>query len=87
VLENEVGLSPAMARQELDRDMVRAPGQAGSYYHGYRRIMELRMRTELALGARFDRLKFNNFLLAQGLLPANQLAIAVHEVFVSAQRK
>ncbi len=87
VLENGVGLSPAMARQELDRYMMRAPGQAGSYFYGYSRIMELRMRTELALGAKFDRLKFNNFLLDQGLLPPDQLATAVDEVFVPAQRK
>ncbi|HEY0334146.1 MAG TPA: DUF885 domain-containing protein, partial [Stenotrophomonas sp.] len=41
VLEDQVGLSPAMARQELDRYMVRAPGQAGSYFYGYTRILEL----------------------------------------------
>ncbi|UKE73659.1 DUF885 domain-containing protein [Xanthomonas graminis] len=87
VLENDVGLSPAMARQELDRYMMRAPGQAGSYFYGYSRIMELRMRTELALGAKFDRLKFNNFLLDQGLLPPDQLQSAVDEVFVPSQRK
>lgn len=85
VLEDKVGLSPAMARQELDRYMVRAPGQAGSYFYGYSRILELRMRTELALGPKFDRLKFNNFLLDQGLLPPDQLAKAVEEVFIPAQ--
>jgi len=85
VLEDKVGLSPAMARQELDRYMVRSPGQAGSYFYGYTRILELRMRTELALGPKFDRLKFNNFLLDQGLLPPDQLAKAVEEVFIPAQ--
>jgi len=40
------------------------------------------MQTELALGTRFDRLAFNNFLLDQGLLPPDQLAQAVNEVFV-----
>jgi len=85
VLENDVGLSPAMARQELDRYMVRAPGQAGSYFYGYSRILELRMRTELALGPKFDRLKFNNFLLDQGLLPPDQLAKAVEEQFIPSQ--
>ncbi|MBN6102052.1 DUF885 domain-containing protein [Xanthomonas sp. CFBP 8703] len=83
VLENDVGLSPAMARQELDRYMMRAPGQAGSYFYGYSRIMELRMRTELALGAKFDRLKFNNFLLDQGLLPPDQLQAAVETQFIA----
>jgi len=81
VLIDEVGLSKAMATQELDRYMVRMPGQAGSYFYGYTRILELRMQTELAMGAKFDRLAFNNFLLDQGLLPPDQLAKAVNEVF------
>ena len=87
VLVDGVGLSEAMATQELDRYTVRAPGQASSYFYGYTRIMELRMQTELALGNKFDRLAFNNFLLDQGLLPPDQLAKAVNEVFVPAQRK
>ncbi|MDV2450933.1 DUF885 domain-containing protein [Xanthomonas hortorum] len=87
VLEDDVGLSPAMTRQELDRYTVRAPGQAGSYFYGYTRILELRMRTELALGKKFDRLAFNNFLLDQGLLPPDQLAKAVETQFVPAQAK
>ncbi|PPU78429.1 MULTISPECIES: DUF885 domain-containing protein [Xanthomonas] len=86
VLEDDVGLSPAMTRQELDRYSVRAPGQAGSYFYGYTRILELRMRTELALGKQFDRLAFNNFLLDQGLLPPDQLAKAVETQFVPAQQ-
>jgi len=87
VLVEGVGLSEAMATQELDRYTVRAPGQACSYFYGYTRIMELRMQTELALGDKFDRLAFNNFLLDQGLLPPDQLAAAVNEVFVPAQRR
>ncbi|WP_449465500.1 DUF885 domain-containing protein [Stenotrophomonas humi] len=87
VLVDGVGLSEAMATQELDRYTVRAQGQASSYFYGYTRIMELRMQTELALGDKFDRLAFNNFLLDQGLLPPDQLAKAVNEVFVPAQRR
>jgi len=86
VLVEGVGLSEAMTTQELDRYTVRSPGQACSYFYGYTRIMELRMQTELALGDKFDRLAFNNFLLDQGLLPPDQLAAAVNEVFVPAQR-
>ncbi|WNH48572.1 DUF885 domain-containing protein [Stenotrophomonas aracearum] len=86
VLIDEVGLSQAMATQELDRYMVRSPGQAGSYFYGYTRILELRMQTELALGDKFDRLAFNNFLLDQGLLPPDQLAKAVNEVFIPKHR-
>ncbi|WP_368563094.1 DUF885 domain-containing protein [Pseudoxanthomonas sp. UTMC 1351] len=85
VLENEVVLSKPMARQELDRYTFNAPGQAGSYFYGYSRIMELRVQTELALGDKFDRLAFNNFLLDQGLLPPDQLAKAVKEQFIPVQ--
>ena len=86
VLRQDVVLSNAMAGQELDRYQFRSPGQAGSYFYGYTRIMELRVETELALGERFDRLAFNNFLLDQGRLPPDQLAEAVRTRFVPAPR-
>ncbi|WP_093142283.1 DUF885 domain-containing protein [Pseudoxanthomonas sp. GM95] len=82
VLEDDVGLSPAMARQELDRYTFNAPGQAGSYFYGYSRILELRVQTELTLGNKFDRQAFNDFLLDQGLLPPDELAEAVRTQFV-----
>ena len=85
VLIDDVGLSKAMARQELDRYTFNAPGQAGSYFYGYARILELRAETELALGDKFDRLAFNNFLLDQGMLPPDLLAKAVREQFVPGQ--
>ncbi|NCT68772.1 MAG: DUF885 domain-containing protein [Rhodanobacteraceae bacterium] len=87
LLTEDVVLSEPMARQELDRYTFNMPGQAGSYFYGYTRIMELRMETELALGKQFDRLAYNNFLLDQGLLPPDQLAKAVREQFVPAQRE
>ena len=87
VLMQDVGLSEPMARQEIDRYTFNAPGQAGAYFYGYSRIMELRMETELTLGAKFDRMAFNNFLLDQGMLPPDQLAKAVREEFVPSQRK
>jgi hypothetical protein len=86
VLEQQVGLSKAMTKQELDRYMFNAPGQAGSYFYGYSRILELRMETELALGPKFDRLAFNNFLLDQGMLPPDLLANAVREEFIPARK-
>ena len=86
VLMQDVVLSEPMARQELGRYTFNMPGQAGAYFYGYSRIMELRMETELALGAKFDRKAYNNFLLDQGLLPPDQLAKAVREVFVPAHR-
>lgn len=86
ILENDVGVSKAMAKQELDRYMFNAPGQAGSYFYGYSRILELRMQTELALGEKFDRLAFNNFLIDQGMLPPDLLGKAVREQFVPAHK-
>ncbi|QSX79309.1 DUF885 domain-containing protein [Agrilutibacter solisilvae] len=86
VLTDEVGLSKAMARQEVDRYSVRSPGQAGSYFYGYSRIMQLRAETELALGDQFDRKAFNDFLLDQGMLPPDLLAKAVRDEFVSARK-
>ncbi|MGD6027677.1 DUF885 family protein, partial [Xanthomonas citri pv. citri] len=82
VLREQVGFSEAMTKQELDRYMFNMPGQAGSYFYGYSRILELRMGTELALGDKFDRQGFNNFLLDQGLLPPALLAKAVQEEYV-----
>jgi uncharacterized protein (DUF885 family) len=46
----------------------------------------LRAETELALGDRFDRLAFHNFILDQGLLPPDLLAKAVREKFIPAQQ-
>lgn len=86
ILREDVGLSEAMTRQELDRYTFNAPGQAGSYFYGYARILELRAETEVALGSKFDRLAFNNFLLDQGMLPPDLLAKAVREQFIPAQR-
>jgi len=84
ILTEEVGLSRAMARQEVDRYTFRAPGQATSYFYGYLRLMELRATTEIALGSHFDRQAFNDFILGQGLLPPDLLAKAVREEFIPA---
>ncbi len=87
VLQEDVVLSPAMATQEVERYTFRAPGQATSYFCGYQRLMELRTDTERMLGRRFDRLKFHDFVLAQGLLPPALLRKAVMGQFVPEQIK
>ena len=86
VLTQDVGISRPFAQEEVDRYMFRMPGQAGSYFYGYSRIMQLRAETEIALGPKFDRFAFNNFLIDQGLLPPDLLAKAVREQFVPAQK-
>lgn len=83
ILEED-GFSPAMVKQELDRYTFRAPGQAGSYFYGYSQLADLRVATELALGDKFDRMAFNDFIVGQGLLPVSLLGQAVRETFIPA---
>jgi len=85
ILVNDVCLSEALAREEVDRYTFNAPGQATSYFYGYQKLMELRTTTEVALGSKFDRLAFNDFVVGQGLLPPDLLAKAVNEEFIPSQ--
>ncbi len=87
ILVNDVGLSEAFAREELDRFTFRSPGQATAYFYGYSRILELRAHTQIALGDKFDLKAFNDFIIGQGLLPPDQLAEAVQTQFIPAQKK
>ena len=82
VLKHEVGLSPALALQEIERYTFRSPGQATSYFCGFQRLMELRADAELALGQKFNRKTFHDFILAQGLIPPSLMRQAVMEKFV-----
>lgn len=86
-LMDEVGLSEGMATQEMQRYTFRAPGQATSYFYGYQRLMETRQAAEVALRKKFDRKAFNDFVLAQGLVPPALLRKAVMQEFVPAQGK
>jgi hypothetical protein len=85
ILRDEAGFSPAMVKQEVDRYTFRGPGQAGSYFYGYSQLADLRVATELALGDKFDRMAFNDFIVGQGLLPVSLLGQAVREQFIPGQ--
>ena len=87
VLLQDVCLSEGMANQEVDRYTFRSPGQATAYFYGYTKLMELRTATEVALGAKFDRSAFNDFIISEGMLPPELLAKAVREQFIPAQLK
>jgi len=87
VLINEVGLSEAFAKEELDRFTFRAPGQANAYFYGYSHLLEVREHAELKLGKAFDLKALNDFILAQGLLPPDQLAEAVDNEFLKTAAK
>lgn len=86
ILREDVVLSPGMVQQELDRYTFNAPGQATSYFYGYQKILDIRAEAEIALGARFERKAFNDFLLDQGLLPPALLQKAVREQFIAPRR-
>ncbi|HYO16663.1 MAG TPA: DUF885 domain-containing protein [Thermoanaerobaculia bacterium] len=86
ILREEVGLSEGMALQEVQRYTFRSPGQATAYFAGYTRLMELRAEVERILGPKFDRRKYHDFVLAQGLLPPALLRQAVMEEFIPKQK-
>jgi len=85
-LMDEGIFSEAMARQEVERYTFRSPGQATSYYYGYTRWMQLRSQVEMALGAKFDRQRYHDYILSQGLLPPDVLSKAVLTDFVAAEK-
>jgi len=87
VLMEEVVMSEPMARQEVERYTFRSPGQATSYFYGYQRWMELKARAMLALGDHFDRQRYHDFILSQGLLPPGILGDIVMTQFVPAEQK
>jgi uncharacterized protein (DUF885 family) len=86
VLEKDVMLSHAFAKEEVERFTFRSPGQANSYFYGYTRLLALRKETETALGRKFDQKKFHDFILSQGLLPPDLMRKAVLDGFVPTQR-
>ena len=86
LLREDVVVSEAMALQEVERYTFWSPGQAPSYFCGYQRLMELRADAERILGPRFDRQKFNDFVLSQGMIPPSLLRKAVMEDFIPKQK-
>jgi uncharacterized protein (DUF885 family) len=82
VLREDVMLSDAMSNQEVERYTFRGPAQATSYFYGFTRLSQLRADTEHELGAKFDQLKFHDFILSQGLLPPALLRKAVFADFI-----
>lgn len=81
-LVNEVALSESDAKEEVERYTYRAPGQAAAYFYGYMTLRELRERTRLALGAKFNEKAYHDFILSQGLPPLNLMAEAIEGEFI-----
>lgn len=86
VLREDVMLSEGMALQEVERYTFWAPGQATAYFCGYTRLMELRTEVERILGKRFDRQRYHDFLLSQGMLSPSLLRKAVYEEFLPREK-
>jgi uncharacterized protein (DUF885 family) len=86
ILMVDVVSSHAFAQQEVERYTVRMPGQANSYFYGFTKMLSLRKDTERALGAKFNALRFHDFILSQGILPATLIREAVMSEFVPAEK-
>jgi hypothetical protein len=82
ILMLEVMEDEPSAQTEIDRYTFMMPGQATAYYYGYSKLIALRAATEMRLKSEFDAKEFNDFILAQGLLPPAILRQAVEESLV-----
>jgi uncharacterized protein (DUF885 family) len=83
VLEQDVVQSHAFAQEEVERYTYRMPGQAGSYFYGFTRLIALRREVNGKLESKFNQNEFHDFILAQGLLPPDLMRKAVMEDFVA----
>jgi uncharacterized protein (DUF885 family) len=79
------GIAESDVTSEVERYMA-LPGQACAYKVGQLKILELREKARAALGPKFNRQAFNDFLIGQGLLPPELLAKSVREQFIPAQQ-
>ena len=86
VLTEEVMLSEAFAKTEIDRYTFDSPGQATSYFYGYSRLEALRTQVEIALGSKFREQPYHDFIISEGLLPLDLLEQAVMTRFVPSQK-
>lgn len=78
----------ALARHDVETEVDRYiswPGQALSYYLGYRTLRELRAEAERELGTRFDQRPFHDMVLALGSVPLPVLEAEVR-AFIAAQK-
>lgn len=86
VLEQDVLISHAFAEEEVERFTYRMPGQAGSYFYGYTKLLGIRADADKALNGKLHLQAFHDFILAQGLLPPDLIRQAVMQHFVAQQQ-
>jgi uncharacterized protein (DUF885 family) len=85
-LMKEVVLSEPFAQSEVDRYAYRSSGQATAYYYGYVKLRALKNLAELELGERLRLKAFNDFIIAQGILPPALMKQAVLQDFIPSQK-
>ncbi len=83
--ENEM-VSDEQIRAQSLRYCCDIPGQALAYQAGHRKISELRDKTRIALGDRFDVRAFHDAVLGSGWLPMTTLELQV-DSFIQTQPK
>ncbi len=86
LLMKDVVQSHAMAKQEVERYALKAPGQANSYFYGFTKMIAFRKDVEKALGAKFNQQHFHDFILSQGILPPALIREAVMNDFVPKEK-
>lgn len=86
LLMKDVVQSHAMAKQEIERYSLKAPGQANSYFYGFTKMIALRKDTEKALGDKFNPQRFHDFILSQGILPPALIREAIMNDFIPKEK-
>ncbi|MCC7005689.1 MAG: DUF885 domain-containing protein [Ottowia sp.] len=85
-LMRNIVLSEPFAQSEVDRYAYKMPGQATAYYYGYAQLCALKTQAELILGDQFEKKRFNDFVIKQGLLPPDLLKQALLNEFVPSEK-
>ena len=84
-LHDNTALSSHEIETEVDR-YISWPGQALSYYIGQMAIMDLRRKSEAALGKKFDVRGFRDIVLKSGPVPLDGLEEQV-DAWIAAQKR
>ena len=84
-LADHTALAQLDIENEVDR-YISWPGQALSYYIGYRTLRDLRAETERELGDKFDQKRFHDTILALGAVPLPVLEQEVRR-FIAERKK
>jgi uncharacterized protein (DUF885 family) len=84
-MHEKTGMSVTEVTSEIERYIV-MPGQACAYKIGMLKILELRERAKMELGASFDLKAFHDVVLGGGALPLTVLERRV-DAWIAAHKK